>query len=42
MATLGRIEEYSESENWSQYIERLGYYFEANSITEAEKRDQYF
>ena len=42
MATFGRIEEYSESENWSQYIERLGYYFEANSITEAEKKRSIF
>ena len=42
MATFGRIEEYTESENWSQYIERLGYYFEANSITEAEKKRSIF
>ena len=42
MATFGRIEEYSESENWGQYIERLGYYFEANGITEAEKKRSIF
>ena len=42
MATFGRIEEYSESENWSQYIERLRYYFEANSITETEKKRSIF
>ena len=42
MATFGRIEEYSESENWSQYIERLGCYFEANLLSQTKPVEKTF
>ena len=32
MATFGEIEEFSDSDDWGQYIERLENYFEANEI----------
>ena len=34
MATFGKIDEFTDSDNWTQYIERLNYYFQANDITE--------
>ena len=38
MATYGRIEEFCESENWTQYIERLNFYFQANDISDESKK----
>ena len=38
MATYGRISEYSESEDWTQYEERLKFYFEANDIQDDGKQ----
>ena len=40
MATVfGKIEEFDSSqENWPQYMERLGYFFNANDIESAEKK----
>ena len=37
--TLGRVEEFDGSkDDWPQYIERMEYFFEANSIDAAEKK----
>ena len=38
MATFGSIKEYEQSENWTQYQERLENYFDANDITEEGKK----
>ena len=40
MATVfGKIEEFDSShEDWPQYMERLGYFFDANGIESAEKK----
>ena len=40
MATvIGKIEEFDSShEDWPQYMERLGYFFDANGIESAEKK----
>ena len=38
-ALLGKAEEFdSAKEEWSQYVERLGYFFVANGITAADKK----
>ncbi|XP_048249134.1 uncharacterized protein K02A2.6-like [Haliotis rufescens] len=35
MATFGKIDEYdSQTDDWNEYVERLGHYFEANEITD--------
>ena len=39
MISFSIIGEQSESESWSQFLERLGYYFKANNISEAEKKE---
>ena len=39
MATIGRIEEFKEGkDDWSQYAERLEFFFEANGIKEDTKK----
>ena len=38
MATFGKIDEFNVKDDWSQYIERLGYYFSANDITDVSKQ----
>ena len=38
MATFGKIDEFTDSDNWTQYIERLNYYFQANDITDGTKK----
>lgn len=38
MATFGKIEEYCESDEWVQYVERLEMYFEANDIDDDTKK----
>lgn len=38
MANHGKAEEYDLQEEWSQYIERLEYYFEANGVESADKQ----
>lgn len=39
MPTYGKLEEFDENkEKWTQYIERLGHYFAANEIADAEKQ----
>lgn len=43
MATYGKISEFEpDSEDWLQYVERLGYYFEANEISDAAKQKAIF
>ena len=42
-ATFGSIEEFDgNKEEWPQYVERLGHYFEANSIEDADKKRAVF
>ena len=42
-ATFGKVEEFdSGKEAWQQYVERLGHFFAANGITEAEKKRAVF
>ena len=42
-AVLGKVEQYDpELEEWPQYVERLEYFFEANGITDAEKKRSVF
>ena len=42
-ATLGKVEEFDGvREDWQQYIERLEYFFIANSITAADKKRAVF
>ena len=42
--TLGRIEEFDATggDDWLQYVERLGYFFDANGISSAEKKRSVF
>ena len=43
MATYGRINEFEESsEEWSQYVDRMGHYFTANEIDDADKQRAIF
>ena len=37
--TLGRIDEFDgNKDDWPQYVERLGYFFDANGIADEKKR----
>ena len=38
MASHGKLEEYDSQEEWSQYIERLEFYFEANGVDDEDKQ----
>ncbi|CAB3992544.1 Retrovirus-related Pol poly from transposon [Paramuricea clavata] len=38
MANHGKLEEYDSQEEWSQYIERLEFYFEANGVDDEDKQ----
>ena len=38
MANHGKLEEYDPQEVWSQYIERLEFYFEANGVDNVDKQ----
>ena len=42
MATYGRIDEYDEIEEWTQYVERMDHYFEANEIESNDKKRSIF
>ena len=42
MATNGNIVEYDESKEWTQYVERMDHYFEANEIEENDKKRSIF
>ena len=38
-ATLGKIEEFDGGkEEWPQYVERMGYFFTTNAITDADQK----
>ena len=42
-ATFGKIEEFDrEKEAWSQYVERLGYFFKANKIDDGDRKRAVF
>ena len=42
-AVFGKVEEFdSNREDWTQYFERLGIFFNANSITEPDKNQAIF
>ena len=42
MATFGKIDEYKETEDWGNYVERLNHYFEANDIKDKGKQRAIF
>lgn len=42
MATYGRIDEYDEIEEWTQYVERMDHYFAANNIESNDKKRSIF
>ena len=39
---MGRIEEFVEGKEWTQYVESLQYYFAANEIEDATKKRAIF
>ena len=42
MPTFGNLDEYNETEDWRHYIERVNHFFEANEITDPDKRRSIF
>ena len=42
MPTFGKFDEYNETEDWRHYIERVNHFFEANEITDPDKRRSIF
>ena len=38
MPTFGKFDEYNETEDWRHYIEGVNNFFEANEITDPDKR----
>ena len=42
MTTFGKLDEYNETEDWHHYIERVNNFFEANEITDPDKRRSIF
>ena len=42
MPTFGKLDEYNETEDWRHYIERVNHFFEANKITDPDKRRSIF
>ena len=42
MSTFGKLDEYNETEDWRRYIERVNHFFEANEITDLNKRRSIF
>ena len=38
MSTFGKWDEYNETEDWRHYIKRVNHFFEANEITDPNKR----
>ena len=39
MSTVGKVEEFDGTkEEWPQYVERLGHFFDANGINTAERK----
>ena len=42
MPTFGKLDEFNETEDWRHYIERVNHFFEANEITDPDKRRSIF
>ena len=42
MPTFGKFDEFNETEDWRHYIERVNHFFEANEITDPDKRRSIF
>lgn len=42
MPTFGKLDEYSETEDWRHYIECVNHFFEANEITDPDKKRSIF
>ena len=42
MPNFGKIDEYNESEDWRNYVERFNHFFEANEITDDAKQRSIF
>ena len=42
MPAFGKLDEYNETEDWRHYIERVNHFFEANEITDPDKRRSIF
>ena len=42
MSTFGKLDEDNETEDWRRYIERVNHFFEANEITDPNKRRSIF
>ena len=42
MATFGKFDEYNETEDWRHCIECVNHFFEANEITDPDKRRSIF
>ena len=42
MPTFGKLDECNETEDWRHYIERVNHFFEANEITDPDKRRSIF
>ena len=42
MSTFGKLDECNETEDWRHYIERVNHFFEANEITDPDKRRSIF
>ena len=42
MPTFGKLDEYNETEDWRHYIEGVNHFFEANEITDPDKRRSIF
>ena len=42
MTTFGKLDEYDETEDWRHYIERVNHLFEANEITDSDKKRSIF
>ena len=42
MTTFGKLDEYNETEDWRHYIERVNHLFEANEITDSDKKRSIF
>ena len=42
MPAFGKLDECNETEDWRHYIERVNHFFEANEITDPDKRRSIF
>ncbi|KAL9978544.1 hypothetical protein ACROYT_G016071 [Oculina patagonica] len=42
MPTFGKLDEYNETEDWRHYTERVNHFFEANEITDPDKKRSIF